>query len=201
MHPAMGIDWGRFIDIDLRDYSGPPAIRRKRLQFAYRIDTSLVFPLSHLPPSVAAKPMSLAGRNLLRAYRLGLPTGQDVARSMGLDPLPDKEILIGQGVDDLTKPNPNILSVSKIFANNCPLWTYILAEAMHYKEAVKIPVKESISITTPRLGPVGGRIVAEVFLGLIADDSDSYLGLYPTWQPPSGPGYALKDFVKYALGR
>jgi Animal haem peroxidase len=201
MHPAWGIDWGRLIDIDRRDYTGPLAIRRKRLQFAYRIDTSLVFPLSHLPPAVAAKPMSLAGRNLLRGYRLGLPTGQDVARLMGVDPLPDNKILIGTGVDDLTKPNGNILGVSRIFANNCPLWTYILAEAMHYKEAVTIPVKESISITTPRLGPVGGRIVAEVFLGLLADDSDSYLGLYPSWQPPSGPGYALKDFVKYALGR
>jgi hypothetical protein len=201
MHPAWGIDWGRFIDIDLRHYGGPLALRRKRLQFAYRIDTSLVFPLSHLPPSVAAKPMSLAERNLLRGWRLGLPSGQDVARSMGVEPLADKEILIGQGVDDLTKPLGNILGVSRVFANNCPLWTYILAEAMHYKEAVKIPVKENISITTPRLGPVGGRIVAEVFLGLLSGDSDSILGLDPNWQPESGPAYALKDFVKYALGR
>jgi len=201
MHSAWGIEWGRFIDIELRDYTGSLPVRRRRLQFAYRIDTSLVFPLSRLPGTVATPPpKSLAQRNLERGWRLGLPSGQDVARAMGIKPLADKEILIGTAVDDLTKPLGNILKVSRVFEDNCPLWTYILAEAMHYKEAVKIPVKERISITTPRLGPVGGRIVAEVFLGLLAGDSDSMLGLYPNWQPSSGPGYALKDFVRYALG-
>ena len=56
------------------------------------------------------------------------------------------------------------------------------------------------TITTPRLGPVGGRIVAEVFLGLMFGDQASFLNLEPNWQPPQGPGYALKDFIKYALG-
>jgi hypothetical protein len=200
MHPNWGIDWGRFIDVDIRDYGGPLAVRKKRLQFAYRIDTSLVNPLSHLPAIVAAKPSSLAERNLQRAWRLQLPSGQNVARAMGVTPLTDKQILIGQGVDHPDKPLGNILGVSRVFADNCPLWTYILAEAMHYQETVKIPVKENISLTTPRLGPVGGRIVAEVFLGLLSGDSDSMLGLNPNWQPVSGPDYALKDFVRYALG-
>ena len=202
MHPEWGIDWARFIDIEIRPYGGSLEDRKHhRLQFAYRIDTSLVNPLADLPPSVVSdKPLSLAKRNLERGWRLGLPTGQDVARSMGVAPMKDEDIFIGQGVDDLTKPLGNILGVNKVFANNCPLWTYILAEAIHFKEAVKIPVKENITITTPRLGPVGGRIVAEVFLGLLAGDSDSILGLDPNWQPASGPNYTLKDFVKYALG-
>jgi hypothetical protein len=90
--------------------------------------------------------------------------------------------------------------VSPVFAHNCPLWTYILAEAMHFRESVKIPVTEDVTIMTPRLGPVGGRIVAEVLLGLIAGDRNSLLSLDPTWQPTAGSGFGLKDFVAYALG-
>jgi len=71
---------------------------------------------------------------------------------MGVKPLVDTEILIGQGVDSPAKPLDNIVSVSKVFANNCPLWTYILAEAMRFKEPVKIPVKEDVTINTPKLG-------------------------------------------------
>jgi hypothetical protein len=59
---------------------------------------------------------------------------------------------------------------------NCPLWTYILAEAAKNQETVEIPVTENKQITTPRLGPVGGRIVAEVFLGMLFGDPDSMLG-------------------------
>jgi hypothetical protein len=77
----------------------------------------------------------------------------------------------------------------------------VLAEAMRFQEPVKIPVMEDKIITTPRSGPVGGRIVAEVFLGLMHGDTHSYLSLDPTWHPVAGVDYALKDFVQYALGR
>ncbi len=33
------------------------------------------------------------------------------------------------------------------------------------------------------LGPVGGRIVAEVLVGLLQKDVNSYLYLQPTWKP------------------
>jgi heme peroxidase len=197
------IDWGRFIDIDIRANDGDPD-KKKRLQFAYRIDTAVVNPLSQLPAAVAANPSSLAQRNLLRAWRLGLPSGQHVAHAMGVKPMDDKDILIGKGVDTQDPADPpivSIASVNSVFAHNCPLWTYILAEAMHNQETVKIPVKESVSITTPRLGPVGGRIVAEVFLGLIFGDNHSLLSLDPTWQPNGKVNYALKDFVNFALGK
>jgi hypothetical protein len=197
MNPHWGIDWGRFIDIDTRTYDGTKEENKKRLQFAYRLDTSLVNPLHHLPPSVAKNPSSLAERNLIRSLRLGLPSGQDVARAMGVMPLADKDILIGKALSPL--PKKNILSVSSAFAGNCPLWTYILAEAIRNQEPVKIPVKESVVIDTPRLGPVGGRIVAEVFLGLIFGDANSVLNLDPNFMPMK-PGFALKDFVSYALG-
>ena len=55
-----GIDWGRFIDVDVRPYGNPNTVvpangpTKKRLQFAYRIDTSVVGPLANLPSSVAS---------------------------------------------------------------------------------------------------------------------------------------------------
>jgi hypothetical protein len=201
MNPAWGIDWGRFIDVDIRAYDGTDAEMKKRLQFAYRLDTSLVNPLHDLPPSIASNPPSLPLRNLERGWRLGLPSGQSVAHAMRIKPMEDTEILLGQGVDAPDKPLPNILSVSNVFAKNCPLWTYILAEAMNFKEPVHLPVKGNVTVQTPRLGPVGGRIVAEVFLGLMFGDSNSLLRLSPDWQPKQGPEFALKDFVNYALGK
>jgi hypothetical protein len=80
-------------------------------------------------------------------------------------------------------PVTGILDVSKVFAENCPLWTYILAEATQHREAVRIPVKEHVTINTPKLGPVGGRIVAEVFLGLLFGDRNSLLNQDPDWPP------------------
>ena len=122
---------------------------------------------------------------------------------MGITPLEDKDIRIGQAVDDL-QTVPSILDPSlglgDVFKENCPLWTYILAEAMQYKEPVKLPVEEDVTINTPRLGPVGGRIVAEVLLGLMFGDGRSMLNLDPKWQPDA-PSFALKDFVESALGQ
>jgi hypothetical protein len=207
-----GIDWGRFIDIDERPYGTLNDDEKKdpnnktRLQFAYRIDTSVVFPLSNLPaPSVVSgPPLALPVRNLIRGWRMELPNGQHVAHAMGVTPMNDEEILIGKGVDTQDKQDPPIVSIDKIspvFKNNCPLWTYILAEAMKHQVPVDIPVKDPKPkpITTPQLGPVGGRIVAEVFLGLMFGDNHSLLSSHPTWKPEHGD-FKLKDFVNYALG-
>jgi hypothetical protein len=205
--PHWAIDWGRFIDIDTRsrgDETTTNPANKKRLQFAYRIDTSLVDPLSMLPPAVATDPSSLAQRNLIRSFELELPSGQDVARAMKVLPLKDSEIMIGKAIDS---PGPgdvlgtiDTIPALAAFKGKCPLWTYILAEAARNQTKIKIPVTEDVSITTPQLGPVGGRIVAEVFLGLMFGDPDSMLALNPHWCPPSGPDYKLRDLVKYALG-
>ena len=203
------LDWGRFIEIDVRPYgtsadnpTGPQKLDNfGRLQFAYRIDTALADPLRNLPPTVANNPPpSLALRNLLRGREFGLPSGQAIADSIGAPILADKDILIGQGIDAPDKPLPNIVDAAgSTFAGNCPLWTYILAEAMQHQTPVTIPVKEAKQITTPRLGPVGGRIVAEVFLGLMFADPGAYLSSHPGWVPPAGAGFALKDLVRIAL--
>ncbi len=221
-----GIDWARFIDTEILSY-GPPDIpdgtspvfppAKNRLQFAYRIDTSVVNPLANLPQSVASDPPpSLPQRNLIRGFELGLPSGQDVARAMGVKVMTDDQITIGKFVDDPqggTDPDirGTIASQKQLaaFKGKCPLWTYILAEALNNKTTVVIPVSENqnvakprLQISTPQLGPVGGRIVAEVFLGLMFGDNDSMLRLDPNWTPTIvGPGFRLKDFVNYALGK
>jgi hypothetical protein len=216
-----GIDWGRFIDLDgdVRPYGGDPdkvkpasAEMKKRLQFAYRIDTSVVTPLSVLPPSVVSDPPpSLAQRNLIRSFELGLPTGQSVAKAMGEKPLEDSEIVIGKAVDapseddvlgtlsDLIKKIPQFSA----FKENCPLWTYVLAEAARTRTPLPIPATGGKNINTPQLGPVGGRIVAEVFLGMMFGDNDSFLSADPEWIPTigkKGEKFALRDVVAYALG-
>jgi hypothetical protein len=214
-----GIDWGRFIDLDgdVRPYGDDPdkvkpannAAMKSRLQFAYRIDTSVVTPLSVLPSSVVSDPPpSLPQRNLLRSFELGLPTGQSVAKAMGITPLKDKDILIGKAVDapgegDVVGNLADLPELS-VFKGNCPLWTYILAEAARNQTTVSIPVKEGKKITTPQLGSVGGRIVAEVFLGMLFGDNDSFLSADPNWIPSigkKGEKFALRDMVAYALGK
>ena len=51
----------------------------------------------------------------------------------GIKPLGENKILIGQRTED---PDPKAVTVAKmdpIFEGNCPLWTYVLAEATPHK--------------------------------------------------------------------
>jgi hypothetical protein len=70
-----------------------------------------------------------------------------------------------------------------------PLWFYILKEAELLESGL-------------RLGPVGGRIVGEVFIGLLKADAESYLTAQPNWKPvlPStAPGdFRMTDLLKFA---
>jgi hypothetical protein len=52
-----------------------------------------------------------------------------------------------------------------------------------------------------RLGPVGGRIVAEVLIGLLQSDPGSFLAAQPSWQPTlqnPGPGFRMTDFLRFS---
>ncbi|WP_164010404.1 peroxidase family protein [Pyxidicoccus trucidator] len=107
------------------------------LQISQRIDTTLSAPLFELPfnaPGLpSANPASLAQRNLLRGLVFGLPSGQDMARAMRIKPLKS---------DDLGD-----VSHLKLHRSTTP-WFYMLREAEKCEQG-------------KRLGPVGGRIVAE----------------------------------------
>ena len=213
MAPADGwaLDWARFIDIEPRpagtmlDDQGnasngqPPtaqqlADNKKRLQLAYRIDSSIVFPLGDLPPDVADLIIpSLAERNLVRGWRLRLPSGQAVAKAMGEDPITVK---IGKFEDQEAGVQP-IEAISPAFKDNSPLWAYCLAETHDHT------VQGIHGVNSKLLGPVGGRIVAETFAGLIVYDSQAFLSQEPRWKPTIGDGktFGLKEFVNFAIGK
>ncbi len=76
------------------------------------------------------------------------------------------------------------------------MWAYCLAE----RTDVTVPGLHGIN--SKLLGPVGGRIVAETFGGLLSYDSQSFLTQDPNWKPTIGGGktFGLKEFVKFALG-
>ncbi len=189
------IDWNLFIDLAPRDPDD-----KTRTQLAYKIDTSLVNPLGNLPASVAANPSVLALRNLQRGWRMRLPAGQTVARAMGLKPLEDDEIVIGKFTGDSADVVGTIDEIAPAFADNCPLWTYVLAETVQTEIAIKTTKGEK-RIKSRKLGPVGGRIVAETFVGLLLGDSSSYLAQDPLWRPSLAVHgqFGLRELIGAAL--
>ena len=206
---GFAIDWQRFVDLQPLAYgtlvdNPDPTLpgNRNRLQLAYKIDTSLVGGLSVLPDAVASNPNILALRNLQRGWRMRLPNGQDIARAMGVKPLTDDEIQIGKFTG---KPGDLNGAITKFgdgsFANNCPLWIYTLAETRHHTEKVKVVTTDGDKlIETPKLGAVGGRIVAETIAGLIKEDSTSFVSLDPLWTPTRDVGAGKPRSVSYAAG-
>ena len=105
---------------------------------------------------------------------MGLPSGQTVARYMHVPVIPDADLKIGKATEEDTPNNKLLTDISSNFADNAPLWYYILAEAQQQFK------KNSTEIT---LGPVGGRIVTEVFVGLLLGDKHSFLSMNPGWTP------------------
>ncbi len=129
-------------------------------KFTKRIDTKISTPLMNLPLGVIAShdgPTSLPQRNLLRQVTWSLPSGQLLAQRMGMAPLSPGDLreLAGYGLG---------------LERSTPLWYYGLKEAEVTQDGL-------------RLGPVAGRIVAEVIIGLLQLDPESYLRAQPSWQP------------------
>jgi hypothetical protein len=208
------IDWSLFFNIN----GSSNNVGKKRVQPAYKIDSSLVNPLGFLPefskPAQPLKPpftidqlqskpvdplvdpSNLAQRNLLRGLAMGLPSGQSVALSLGVDPIKDSELQVGKAVvDDLGK-NPLLTSFDQSFKENAPLWYYVLAEAQ--VEWANRAAKSGKGNEEPvRLGTVGGRIVAETIIGLIWGDGHSYLRQAPNWKPDTIG--SMGDLLHFAL--
>jgi len=125
-----------------------------------RIDRHISTPMFNLPLAAIAshdQPTALPQRNLLRQVTWSMPSGQAVAGVMGVDRV---------SPSDLNELSAYGLGLHK----STPLWYYALAEAEVMEQGL-------------HLGPVGGRIVAEVIIGLLQTDPASYLSSNPTWTP------------------
>jgi len=174
---GMAVDWSLFFP-NVLNGAPPIELGPNRVQKAYKIDTSLVNPLSDLPNKTLSSegyPSNLAARNLLRGYEMGLPSGQTMAKYMGVPVLSDDVLCVGKATEADTPTNPRLVDEVPSLKNNAPLWYYILAEAQQQFVNDKTPI---------RLGSVGGRIVGEVFIGLLLGDSHSFLSQQPDWTPP-----------------
>jgi Animal haem peroxidase len=160
----------------LFQFPGQPAPQPSK-----KIDGRLARSLIELPQAITGavehSPYeSLAVRDLQRGQAYGLPSGESLSRAVGIEPLGAAET----GLDRLG------------WAGETPLWYYLLKEA-------------EVRGRGDRLGPLGGRIVAEVLLGIIDHDPESYRAVDPTWRPSlpgADPGaFSLTDLLSAAARR
>ena len=168
------VDWERFFDL------GGEA--QCQLQLSLEIDTSLAPPLFELPDDGGELPRL----NLQRSSKLRVPSGQTVARRMRKPALEPEELLL-EGLP------PRMRST---LSRNTPLWYYILAETIRVRDEdlPDRPLRDG-----SRLGEIGGRIVAEVLVGLLAWDPTSYLYMEPGWEPTYGTDgdFTAADLVRF----
>ncbi|MHC1563205.1 peroxidase family protein [Actinomycetospora sp. C-140] len=184
-------EWDRMVDVP----SSPPG----GVRFARKIDTRLAPPLftminegQDLADSFPVRAIlkNLAMRNLLRGYKLGIPTGQAVVgelqKKLGAsvipDPLSTTQLLSG----------PNQATAAALanggFLTDTPLWFYVLKEA-------------EVEVDGNSLGTAGSHIVAETIIGQIRKDPDSYLRQQPSFTPvlPNGRTLStIKDLLEIA---
>jgi hypothetical protein len=175
------VEWENFFRIDPKNVPDPDP-----LQLSKKIDTRLSPPLFAMPggapgtqsgadSGTLANPASLAQRNLLRSLALGLPSGQVMAQRIGV------KVLRPEQLEDLRKLSPG-------FERSTPPWFYMLKEA------------ELLS-NGERLGPLGARIVAEVFIGVLQGDRQSFLNANPNWRPELANAkgqFTIVDLLKFA---
>jgi hypothetical protein len=133
------IHWPNFVPIE--GFPSPINISRK-------IDALLSRGLFQLPvgPAIPGGPRSLASRNIIRAKRYQLPSGQDVAHALGVPQLTNAQV----GINDAA------------FGGAAPLWVYLLAES-------------GVNFNGAHLGPVGSLLVSEVFGGMLQLDTESIM--------------------------
>jgi hypothetical protein len=143
-----------------------------------RIDTKLSTPLFELPLAAIASglpPISLAERNLLRHLTWSLPSGQAIAAAMGGPVLSNSHFA-------------ELASIDPAFVSSTPLWYYVLREA-------------DVLANGETLGPIGGRLVAEVFIGLLRADTKSVLNQSTPFVPSLGAvaeQFTMVDFLRVA---
>ena len=76
----------------------------------------------------------------------------------------------------------DVAAISPRLAATTPLWLYVLREADVIEDGL-------------HLGPVGGRIVCEVLIGLLQLDPESFLAADPGWRPTLPSRLGEDEFV------
>ncbi len=135
-----------------------------------RIDTFIASALSRLPGII------LPQVTLLRGSAMHLPSGEEFARHFNLPAIAASEIPAASGAAQALFQDPGI-------RGRTPLWYYLLRESA--VAAVFEPGPRDESVMLHKLGPVGSRIVAEVFYQVLAADGNSIFNAGKHWQPPS----------------
>ena len=169
----------------------PDLVGFSPLPAGWRLDFAQVFDMPGRPPAQRAKRLDGG----LAASLIGLPeqlTGAvDTAAHHSLavrDLLRGETTALpsGEAIARTIGAEPlSACEVEHTWPHGTPLWFYILKEAERRGGG-------------DRLGPVGGRIVAEVLIGLLRADPTSYLSLEPGWQPTlpaAGPRFGLTDLL------
>ena len=114
---------------------------------------------------------------------------------MGIKPIDDALLKVGKANEDGAKTNQPLASVIPAMKGKAPLWFYILAEAQQQFKKNETPI---------HLGDVGGRIVGEVFYGLMLADKLSFLHAKPDFKPipafcsPAGQ-FGIAELLKQAI--
>lgn len=166
------VDWRTFFTQEARNQS-------------LRIDTFLAKALFRLPPDVVklftqsapTGTLVLPARTLIRGSRTGLPSGQQICKELKWAPVEILRKDFENGVHyDLLKWHG--------FVTKTPLWYYLLHEAWVAGSNLppESPPKRQFGFT---LGPLGSRIVAEVFFGVLMADRDSFFFEQRDWSPPT----------------
>ncbi len=140
---------------------------------ASRLEPKLATALLNLP-FIDQGESSLAVRNLLRGQSFLLPSGEQVAEAMrqaGATEISENDIARVRAAGSALG-----------FRTATPLWIYVLAEGATIGRRDE-GCAGVLYQPGEGLGPLGARLVAEVIIGLLELDEQSYLGANRNWSP------------------
>ena len=191
------IDWARFIDVEERDYGPNPdntpeahpeadprnvrpvAVRLPDRHFARR-SAGIAAPLGRADPALHWRCATCSAASSSVCRRAG------DWRKMEIKPLDDEKILIGKAVDTPGKASRfrsrrSLAIPSRASARSGPTSSPRRCRTRHLDGYSG--ERRAGKVSTPQLGPVGGRIVAETFLALIHADRTIVRQPAPEWKP------------------
>jgi hypothetical protein len=145
-----------------------------------------LYPLGDATPQVSR----LIDTRLAEPMRKLPPQIDDARRSLGLlNMLRGRSLQLPSGQAVAGAMGTAVSDTTLKLSGETPLWFYLLRESEVVGEG-------------RRLGPTGGRIVAEVLVGLLKGDPSSFLRQEPAWKPdlPAATAgqFTMVDLLRFA---